>query len=82
MRKSEYKAGAMLVDGSGHVFIHDGYVGGDGYGVLIGETCDGKIERASDFGNFCKGSVRGEASEEEARKFMIRVMNVERINHY
>jgi hypothetical protein len=27
MRKSEYKAGAFLVDGSGHVFIHDGYIG-------------------------------------------------------
>ena len=32
MRLSEFKAGAILVDGDGKVFIHDGFVNADGYG--------------------------------------------------
>ena len=31
MRLSEFKAGDILVDGDGKVFIHDGYVNADGY---------------------------------------------------
>ena len=37
MRLSEYKAGTILVDDDGKVFIHDGFVNADGYGVIIGE---------------------------------------------
>ena len=35
MRLSEFKAGTILVDGEGKVFIHDGFVNADGYGVII-----------------------------------------------
>jgi hypothetical protein len=82
MKKSEYKAGTFLADRRGKVFIHDGYVGGDGYGVLIGETSGGEIQRASDFGNFCKYPIRGEATEDEIKAFMHKVMYVEQIKHY
>ena len=37
MRLSEFKAGSILVDCDGKVFIHDGFVNADGYGVIIGE---------------------------------------------
>lgn len=30
MRLSEFKAGSILVDGDGKVFIHDGFVNADG----------------------------------------------------
>jgi hypothetical protein len=82
MKKSEYKAGALLVDAVGCVFIHDGYVSGDGYGVLIGETCSGFVVRSSDFGNFCKYPIRGEATEQEAKNFMRKVMNTYTIDKY
>jgi hypothetical protein len=82
MRKSNYKAGTFLADSQGHVFIHNGYITGDGYGVLIGETCEGKIERSSGFENFCKYPIRGVATEREAFSFMCKVMSTEIINHY
>ena len=43
MRLSEYKAGTILVDSRGKVFIHDGFVNVDGYGVIIGEDYEGII---------------------------------------
>jgi hypothetical protein len=82
MKKSEYKAGTFLVDNVGCVFIHNGYVNGDGYGVLIGETCSGFVVRSSDFGNFCKYPIRGEATEQEAKDFMRKVMNAISIQYY
>ena len=45
MRLSEFKAGAILVDDDGKVFIHDGFVNADGYGVIIGEDSDGVIHK-------------------------------------
>lgn len=47
MRLSEFKAGAILVDGDGKVFIHDGYINADGYGVIIGEDSDGMIQKSN-----------------------------------
>lgn len=54
MRLSEYKAGTILVDGDGKVFIHDGFVNADGYGVLIGENSDGIIQKSNHIGNWMK----------------------------
>ena len=54
MRLSEFKAGAILVDGDGKVFIHDGFVNADGYGVIIGEDSDGMIQKSSGIGNWMK----------------------------
>jgi hypothetical protein len=82
MKKSEYKAGTFLVNADNHVFLHDGYLTGDGYGALIGETCSGKIERASDFGNFCMYPIRGKATEQEINDFMRKVMNAQKIDKY
>ena len=45
MRLSEYKAGTILVDGDGKVFINDGFINADGYGVIIGEDSDGMIHK-------------------------------------
>lgn len=44
MRLSEFRAGTILVDGYGKVFIHDGFINADGYGVIIGEDSDGMIQ--------------------------------------
>lgn len=82
MKKSEYKAGTFLVDNTGCVFIHNGYVNGDGYGVLIGETCSGFVVRSNDFGNFCKYPIRGEATAQEINDFMYKIMNAYTIDIY
>jgi hypothetical protein len=82
MRKSKYEAGTFLVDSQGYVFIHDGYLTGDGYGALIGETCCGFVVRASDFGNFCKYPIRGKATAQETKDFMRKVMNAYTIDKY
>ena len=52
MRLSEFKAGAILVDGDGKMFIHDGFVNADGYGVIIGEDSDGMIQKSNGIGNW------------------------------
>ena len=52
MRLSEYEAGTILVSGGGKVFIHDGYINADGYGVIIGEVSDGIIQKSNGIGNF------------------------------
>lgn len=51
MRLSEYKAGTILVDICGKVFIHDGFINADGYGVIIGEDSDGMIQKSNGIGN-------------------------------
>lgn len=50
MRLSEYEAGTILVDGEGKVFIHDGFINADGYGVIIGEDSDGMIQKSNGIG--------------------------------
>ena len=54
MRLSEFKAGAILVDGDDKVFIHDGFVNADGYGMIIGEDSDGMIQKSNGIGNWMK----------------------------
>ena len=46
MRLSGYKAGTILVDGNRKVFIHDGFVNDNGYGVIIGENYYGVIQKS------------------------------------
>ena len=58
MRLSEFRAGTILVDGDGKVFIHDGFVNADGYGVIIGEDSDGIIQKSNGIGNWMKGYLR------------------------
>ena len=62
MRLSEYKAGTILVDGDGKVFIHDGFVNADGYGVVIGENSDGIIHKSNRIGNWMKEGCYREAT--------------------
>lgn len=54
MRLSEFKAGTILVDGDDKVFIHDGFINADGYGVIIGEDSDGMIQKSNGIGNWMK----------------------------
>ena len=67
MRLSEYKAGTILVASDGKVFIHDGFVNADGYGVIIGEDSDGMIQKSNGIGNWMKCHIKGVATKEQIR---------------
>ena len=82
MRLSEFKAGAILVDGDGKVFIHDGFVNADGYGVIIGENSDGIIQKSNGIGNFMKGVCLREATSQEVSKFFDKVRKTQKIINY
>ena len=81
MRLSEYKAGTILVDCYGKVFIHDGFINADGYGVIIGEDFDGMIQKSNGIGNWIKGYLR-EATSQEVRKFFNKVRKTQKIINY
>ena len=81
MRLSEYKSGTILVDGDGKVFIHDGFVNADGYGVIIGEDSDGMIQKSNGIGNWMKGYLR-EATSQEVHKFFDKVRKTQKIINY
>lgn len=82
MRLSEYKAGTILVDGDGKVFIHDGFVNADGYGVIIGEDSDGMIQKSNDIGNWMKEGCWREATLQEVREFFTKVRKTQKIINY
>lgn len=82
MRLSEYKAGAFLVDGDGKVFIHDGFINADGYGVIIGEDSDGMILKSSGIGNWMKGHIKGVATKEQISDFFAKVRKTQKIINY
>ena len=82
MRLSEYKAGTILVDDDGKVFIHDGYVNADGYGVIIGEDSDGVIQKSNGIGNFMNEGCCREATQQEVRKFFDKVRKTQKIINY
>ena len=82
MRLSEYKAGAILVDCDGKVFIHDGFVNADGYGVVIGENSDGIIQKSNCIGNWMKEGCYREATSQEVRKFFDKVRKTQKIINY
>lgn len=82
MRLSEYKVGTILVDGDGKVFIHDGFVNADGYGVLIGEDSDGMIQKSNGIGNWMKYPIKGEATDEQICNFFASIRRTQRIVNY
>lgn len=82
MRLSEYEAGTILVDGAGKVFIHDGYINADGYGVIIGEVSDGIIQKSNGIGNFMKWPIKGVATKEQISEFFSKVRKTQKIINY
>ena len=82
MRLSEYKAGTILVDCDGKVFIHDGFVNADGYGVIIGEDSDGMIQKSNGIGNFMMSSIKGVATKEQISEFFSKVRKTQKIINY
>ena len=82
MRLSEYKAGTILIDGDGKVFIHDGYINADGYSVIIGEDSDGMIQKSNGIGNFMMGSIKGVATKEQISEFFAKVRKTQEIINY
>ena len=82
MRLSEFKAGTILVDDDGKVFIHDGYINADGYGVIIGEDSDGIIQKSNGIGNFMNEGCCREANQQEVREFFAKVRKTKKIINY
>lgn len=82
MRLSEHKAGTILVDGDGKVFIHDGFINADGYGVIIGEDSDGMIQKSNDIGNWMKEGVNREATRGEIQDFFAKIRKTQKIINY
>ena len=92
MVKSEYSIGEFLYgitdkeDDKYHpegqrVFIHNGYISGDGYGELIGWN-DGVIKKSTGWGNFCWGGKVRKATDEEREQFMRALMLQNTIKNY
>lgn len=63
------------------VFIHNGYVNGDGYGILLGCE-DGKVRKSTGFANFMWGGSARLATDDEKEKFMFKVMCQDIIRDY
>lgn len=82
MRLSEFKAGAILVDGDGKVFIHDGFVNADGYGVIIGEDSNGVIQKSNGIGHWMKCNIKGVATKEQISEFFAKVRKTQKIINY
>ena len=82
MRLSEYKAGTILVDGDRKVFIHDGFVNADGYGVIIGEDSDGMIQKSNGIGNWMKEGCCRKATSQEVSEFFAKVRKTQKIINY
>ena len=79
---SEFKAGTILVDGDGKVFIHDGFVNDDGYGVIIGEDSDGMIQKSNGIGNWMKEGCCRKATSQEVSEFFDKVRKTQKIINY
>ena len=82
MRLSEFKAGAILVDGDGKVFIHDGFVNADGYGVIIGEDSNGVIQKSNGIVYWMKCNIKGVATKEQISEFFAKVRKTKKIINY
>ena len=82
MRLSEYSKGTFLIDGGNHVFIHDGFINADGYGVAIGEDSDGMIQKSNGIGNWMKYPIKGEATDEQISDFLSKVRKTRTIVNY
>ena len=82
MRLSNYIKGTFLVDEKNHVFIHDGFMNADGYGVVIGESFDGIIKKSNGIGNWMKYPVKGMATDEQISEFLSKVRKTTTILNY
>lgn len=82
MRLSEYEAGTILVDGDGKAFIHDGFINGDGYGVIIGDDSEGMIRKSNGIGNFMIGDCCRKATSQEISEFFDKVRKTQKIINY
>lgn len=92
MTRSEFKIGEFLYgipdaesvkyhpEGQ-RVFIHNGYINGDGYGKLVGWH-DGKIKKSSGWRNWCWGGNVRKATDKEIEQFMTQLMNQDIIKEY
>lgn len=92
IRRSEYKVGEFLytipsIDVeevppiTQRVFIHNGYINGDGYGMLLGWH-EGQIVKSTGWRNFCWGGLVRRASQEEIEEFMKALMAQNVIKNY
>lgn len=91
MKRSEYKIGEFLYGIPGEfakynpenqrVFIHNGYMNGDGYGILLGWH-DGEIKTSAGWRMWCWGGNVRKATEEEIEEFMKAVMSQDVIREY
>ena len=89
MRKSEFNAGDFLYKEGGlgfgniensiaeRVFITDGTVDGDGYGVMLGFS-GGKLLKSTGYGNYCYGGPVRKATEDEIKEFILSVHNFDK----
>lgn len=82
LKRSEFKRGEFLVTSDRNIFIHDGYVNGDGYGCLIGMNFNGDIQKQSDWGNFMCYPIDHIASDKEIDILMRKIMDAKHITNY
>lgn len=92
MTRSEFKIGEFLYgipdaesvkynpEGQ-RVFIHNGYINGDGYGILVGWH-DGEIKKSTGWKNFCWGGAVRMVTDKEIEQFMTQLMNQDIIKEY
>ena len=59
-----------IPEGGKRVFIHDGRIDGDGYGVMLGFVSDNELCKSSGYGNFCYGGDVRIATDEEIDLFV------------
>ena len=95
MKRSEFKIGEFLVgipteENAAYykntpieemVFIHNGYINGDGYGILLGCE-DGKVKKSTGFANFMWGGDVRLATDKEKELFMFKIMYQDKIKDY
>ena len=82
MKLSGVIPGTILVDSNRNVFIHDGFINADGYGVVIGEDSDGMIRKSNGFGNWMKDGFIREATFQEKGKFFEKLHKTQKIINY
>ena len=71
MRLSEFKAGTILVDSDGKVFIHDGFV-----------NADGMIQKSNGIGNFMNEGCCRKATSQEVSEFFAKIRKTQEIINY
>ena len=82
MKLSGVIPGTILVDSNRNVFIHDGFINADGYGVIISENSDGVIQKSNGIGNFMNEGCCREATQQEVMEFFTKVRKTQKIINY